>query len=93
MSFREEYLETRLGTDEERRERIETLLRKTTSNITEAGLTIEDTKIFLKILENDLTEYRERMLRTVPFVALPDNLEKLPYNDRQALLANLLLET
>lgn len=93
MSFREEYLETRLGTDEERRERIETLLRKTTSNITEAGLTIEDTKIFLKILENDLTEYRERMLRTVPFVALPDNLEELPYNDRQALLANLLLET
>lgn len=92
MSFREEYLKSRIGKDKERREKIEALLSETISNITKAGLTIEDTKIFLKVLESDLIEYRERMLRTVPFLVLPDNLGGLPYSDQRALLVNLISE-
>lgn len=90
MSFREEYLNARL--DSERREKMEALLKSTVSNIAEAGLSLKETKIFYKTLGNDLAEYQEQMLKTVPFLILPDNLAELPYSDRQDFLLSQLSE-
>lgn len=90
MSFREEYLNARL--DLERRDKMEALLKSTVSNIAEAGLSLKETKIFYKTLGNDLAEYQEQMLKTVPFLILPDNLAQLPYSDRRDFLLSQLSE-
>ena len=90
MSFREEYLNNKL--ESERREKMEALLKSTVSNIAEAGLSLKETKIFYKTLGNDLAEYQEQMLKTVPFLILPDNLAQLPYRDRRDFLLCQLSE-
>lgn len=90
MSFREEYLNNKL--ESERREKMEALLKSTVSHIAEAGLTVKETKIFYKILGNDLAEHQEQMLKTVPFLVLPDNLAELPCSDRRDFLLSRLSE-
>ena len=92
MSFKEEHLKNKFGKIPERRKKVEALLEKVVSEINEAGLTIVEVKVFCKVLEEELAEYKEQLLKTVPFVILPDNLQELPYNDQLTQLVNRLSE-
>ena len=89
--YRDEYLASHVG-EPEREKRIEALIEKVLADIDESGLSIEEIDVFFKLLGVDIEDHKEELLRTVPFVILPGNLQVLPCSDQQIQLASRLSE-
>ncbi len=75
MRFNEEYLSMKLGKHPERITKIKKLTEDVINRIVDEKLTLEEVKIFHKVLGSTLAEYQERAIRTFPFVVLPDNFQ------------------